>query len=524
MTNSQHTLNQNITTQCPLKTSSKIRGFPIKPLSIRGKINYIGMKYLGKFWLFRYFGAIYPGILDHFSSGRLLSKWFSGQSKSLHEALTIKNQTLYEYCITTGINEFAKKHGGICTFRLGTTPVIYQTSNIPIADDKLLDPSTAQTGRLFGDFIGALPVNSKARKTKRALIESVLGNMTLIRKLENQIKDIIRHLLDQHAQEELCLERFCQEVVADTGSLVPGIFDFQIKPLSHYFEAFQDTTLGFFEGASDFVSSFNTTNTSTFPARLCLFVKTILKDNYSAIDSAKESNIIKRYFKFWNIPFTLESINTLNEDYLRELGTIITNLYESTALSLSWAISHIESSLSIKSSIMQEIQEDTDRVHSYIELVILEAIRLGGTIPTISSRKVAQKFELQVGPNKIIILPGTSLWLNRRDANQDSAVFANPEQFDPDNIQNIINEYKDVQSIVSKKRYEINSFNSMITKDNSRKCPARLYSIYIQSLITHVLYSQYQVDVKNSNLKFNPRSSMPKPLSFGRIQITKGGN
>lgn len=523
MKNSQCPLNDSFTEKCPIsKINTAADNLPTRPLSIRGKINYIGMKYLGIFWLFQYFGSIYPGVLEHFSNGTLLDRLLYGEKKSLHEALAVKKKTQYEYCITSGIDEFAKKNGGICTFRVGTMCVIYQASNIPIVEDKFLEPTIARTGRLFGDFIGTLPVDSKTRKRKRAVIESVLGNLSFIRKLEHKLKGIIEHLLSKYEKKEICLERFCQEIVADTASFVPGIFDFQVKSLSCYFIEFKDTTLDFFESASGFISGLDKISSEKFPARMCLFVKTVLKDNYSSINSAPESNIIKRYFQLWGIPFTLQSIDELDNDYLRDFGTIMVNIFESTSLSLSWAISYIENNSSIKSCVIKEAQKNINNKHSYIELVILEAIRLGGTIPNVSTRSVTQKFELQIGTNKIVILPGTSLWLNRREANQDSSVFSNPTQFDPSNIKNIMqSKNDDIKSIVSKRRYEINSFNSINTKDNPRKCPARLYSIYIQSLITRLLYSNYQADIKNNYLALNPHSAIPKPLSFGTIQINK---
>ncbi len=523
MKNPRCTLKGSFTKKCPIsKINTAANTLPLRPLSILAKINYIGMKYLGKFWFLQYFGSIYPGVLAHFSNGTLLDRLLYGQKKSLHEALAVKRKTHYEYSITSGIDEFAKKNGGICTFRLGTTCVIYQTSNIAIVEDKFLEPSTARTERLFGDFMGTLPVDSKIRKRKRAAIESVLGNLSFIRKLEHKLKGIIEHLLSKYEKKEICLERFFQEIVADTVSLAPGIFDFQVKPLSRYFVEFKDTTLDFFESASGFVSGLHKTTSEKFPERICLFVKTVLKDNYSSINSAPESNIIKRYFQLWGVPFTLQSIDELNEDYLKGLGTIMVNSFESTSLSLSWAISYVENNSLIKSCVIEEVQKNIKDKNSYIELVILEAIRLGGTIPTISTRSVSQKFELQIGTNKIVVLPGTWLWLNRKEANQDSSIFINPKKFDPSNIKNIMrSENEDIKSMVSKERYEINSFNSINTKDNSRKCPARLYSIYIQSLITRLLYSNYQVDIKNNYLALKENSSIPKPLSFGTIQINK---
>ena len=171
---------------------------------------------------------------------------------------------------------------------------------------------------------------------------------------------------------------------------------------------------------------------------------------------------------------------------------------------------------------MEDVQKNIHNKCSYIDLVILEAIRLGGSNPTVLSRTVSEKFELQIGKNKIVILPGTRLWLNRREANQDSTVFNNPTQFTPNNIKNIMHsKHEDIKSIVSKNRFEINSFNAINTQDSPRKCPARLYTIYTQSLIIRALYSNYQIDLKNNDTELNPHSPMPTPLAFGTIQFIK---
>lgn len=507
---------------CPLhSTNFIVRALPAKPWSLLNQINYLGMKYFGKWWVFQYVGSIYPGVIAHFSDGTFLDRLLYGQKKSLDEAVVIKRKTAYEYFEASGINEFAKKNGGICTFRLGTIQSIYQTTNFPIANDKWLEPSQDRSTRIFGDFVGTLPLDSKARKMKRAVMESALGNWPFISSLEKEFISNIERILVKYEQKEICLERFCQEIVADNGSLVSGIFDFKVKPLSYYFVEFKDVTLDFFELAAGLISGIDKDADEKF-ATMGLFVKAVLKDNYSSINSAQESNIIKRYFQFWKLPFTLQSIDELDNDYLRELATVMVLIFESISLSLSWVISYIEHNSSIKERIIEEAQRSNHKEFPYIDSVILEAIRLGGSNPTVLSRRVAQKFELQVGANKIVVLPGTLLWLNRRDANQDSAVFHNPTQFDPNNIKNIMrSKHEDVKSIVSKNRYEINSFNAINTEDSSRKCPARLYTIYTQSLIIRMLYSTYRVDLKNNDPELNPHSPMPKPSSFGTIQINK---
>lgn len=492
-----------------------------KPKSIVSYINYIGMKFLGKGWFFQYLGSTYPYAIAHFSKGSFFKRLLFGEKKEFFQAIITRNKTLYEYFHESGINDFAKNNGGICTFRLGVVQSIYQTTNIPIAKDEWLEPSQDRSSGTFGDFVGTLPLDSKARKMKRGIIESVLGNWSFLSNLEDEIKTNLENILNQYEKQEVPLERFCQDIAADNGSLVSGMYDFKVKPLSQYFDEFKSVTLDYFELASGLISG-NDKNAKEKYERIGMFVKSVLKDNYSSIRSAPETNIIKRYFQFWKIPFTLENIDELDNYYLREFGVMLVNIFETTSISLSWVISYIESNPSIKQGIIKEIKQKKHNNCSYVDLVVLEAIRLGGANPTVLSRRVMRKFDFKIGKNKIVVLPGTQLWINRREANQDSTIFNNAQQFDPTNIQNIMqSKNEDIKSIVSKNRHEINSFNSINTKDSPRKCPARLYTIFIQSLIIRTLYSKYHVELKNNDPKLDPCSSMPKPLSFGSIQINK---
>lgn len=515
-------LSDNSPVQCPFhRTGGTVNGLPIKPRSILNKINYLGMKSFGKWWLFQYVGSLYPGVLAHFSEGSLYNRLL-GKNTIFNAASEETNKTFFEYFEASDINEFAKKHGGICTFRMGTEQSIYQISNFPLAKDKWLEPSQQDrsTG-IFGEFLGTMDVNSKRRKMKRAVIESVLGNWSFLHNQKKEVKKNIEQLLTNREQKELSLKRFCQEVVADNASLISGIFDFKEKPLSHYFVEFEGETVSYFEMVSGLYSGHHKDPDAVL-ARMELFVKTVLKDNYSVIKSAPETNVIKRYFQIWNLPFTLQAIEELDSAYLRDLGTTMINTFETTSLSLSWVISYVENNPLIKQRIMNEIKEESKKECTYIDLVILEAIRLAGSNPTVMLRIAAKKFDVKIGKNKIIVLPGTKLWLNRREANQDNTIFQNPTQFDPNNIKCIMNSKNDdIKSIVSKNRYEINSFNMINTEDSPRKCPARLYSIYTQSLIIRALYQHYQVILKNNNPEFNPNAPMPEPMSLGTIQITR---
>ena len=114
------------------------------------------------------------------------------------------------------------------------------------------------------------------------------------------------------------------------------------------------------------------------------------------------------------------------------------------------------------------------------------------------------------------------LWLDRRNANKDYDLFPDAQKFNPQNIQSIMkSDDESISSIMSKNRYELNSFSMVNTNNNPRKCPARVFSVYIQSLIIRLLYNNYRVTLTNNNNELKDFCAMPKQSSPGTIKIRK---
>lgn len=511
---------------CPftyfMDSSSNVKSF--YRYSFLAKVNYYGMKYLGRIWIFQYFGNVYPGVIAHFSGKSLLDKLLWGHKRSFHKCTVIEGKSASTYFLESGIHDYATKNGGICTFRMGFQIAIYQNKNISFIDDKYLAPSTDQNRNLFGDFMGTLPVDSKARKAKRAAIESTLGTLSFMQSIEDKMVSNISSILKKYERKSTNLEVFCREIVGDLDSLADGILDFKIKPLSYYFNHsdYKNITAEFFDIASDVISKLDTDASKKFDT-ISNFVRVTLIDNYTSIEAAPDTNIIKRYFKLWGLVFSKESIESLSNDLLKELGTIIVAIYDTSSLSLNWAISYVEKDNSVKMKVIKDAKNRIDPKRlSYIDLVIFEAIRLGGSNPTALWRKIVKQFELDIGKNRVIVLPGTMLWLDRRNANRDSNLFPDSQNFNPQNIQSIMkSDNESISSMMSKSRYEINSFSMVNTNNNPRKCPARVFSVYIQSLIIRLLYNNYKVVLKNNDNKLKDFCAMPKQNSPGNIEIRK---
>ena len=160
---------------------------------------------------------------------------------------------------------------------------------------------------------------------------------------------------------------------------------------------------------------------------------------------------------------------------------------------------------------------------SYIELTIMENLRLAGANPTAASRQVIKKTTIQYRGVNVTIPKGIMVWLDRRAANQDISVFPCPYKFSTDNVESILkSDNESFFSVLGNKRYEINSFSMVNTFGNPRKCPGRFFSIMMQSSIIREIYGNYNICCKETACSDLRRYSfMPKPDNHATINLTK---
>ncbi|NQE98008.1 hypothetical protein, partial [Bacillus subtilis] len=119
-------------------------------------------------------------------------------------------------------------------------------------------------------------------------------------------------------------------------------------------------------------------------------------------------------------------------------------------------------------------------------LLVLEAIRLGGSNPTALWRRTNRPIRIRHGGAGFTITANTMLWLDRRRANRDASLFRSAGRCDTDNIRQLIRNqtsHGQAVSLLARNRYEINSFNMVNTHRSPRKCPGRLFSVREQALI-----------------------------------------
>lgn len=452
-----------------------------------------------------------------------------GHAPAFHEATVVRGEPASHYFRTSGISTLAEENGDLCTFWMGQRLALYQITNTPLVGDDALAPSTDANRELFGDFMGSMPHDHPDRPAKRAAVERSLGNAKFVEHLEPAVRRHTADHLRRAAGQEIPLDDFTLSLSAYVDSMIPGVLDLTQRPLPEYLHSteYGRVVRGFFDLASDVISNDNPQAMREFDV-IVPFVRDLLTANFESLAEAPASNMIRRYFALWERPFTRHSVAALDTARIKELGTIIVATYDTTALSLMWALGYVESTPQVKAAITAEARGGGGDSRcprggsspSVTDLAVLEAVRLGGSNPSALWRRTTAPFTLHHRGASVTVPPGTMLWLDRRQANRDPAVFPEPCRFAPANIEAIVrSERETVSSLLSRGRYEINSFSMINAERNPRKCPGRLFSVRMQSFVLSELYGHYTVSAQGVDLQLKRHASMPRPAHPGTITI-----
>lgn len=448
----------------------------------------------------------------------------SGHGEAFREATLGHGWGASEYFADSGLTAFADAHNGLCTFWLDDTLGLLQTTNVPLVDDAELAPSTDTNRALFGEFMGTLHAHDPRRPTKRAVVEQTLGNGRFVRELEEPIQRAAATYLSRCSSRPMDTTRFATELVAYVDSHLPGVLDLTQHPLTEFLASREHgrVAIEFFEIASDVISNVNPAAMTELDG-VARFIHDLLSANTDAIAAAPNTNLIQRQFATWGLSVDRETVETLSNDHLNELATIVVAVYDTTAISLTWALAHVDSSPTLKKQLSTAARErPSGGGPTLAELCALEAVRLGGSNPTALWRRVIEPFTLVTHDGQRATVPAeTMLWLDRRHANHGHGLYSRPTVFDPDNVVGLVRSPKEnVASLLSRNRYEINSFSMVNTRRNPRKCPGRLFSVQVQACVLAELYENHHVNVEGIDLSLRPRSSMPRPRRAGSITIT----
>ncbi|MEU7202968.1 cytochrome P450 [Streptomyces sp. NPDC045470] len=479
-------------------------------------------------------GAAFPGLVAHHDGPSLRH----GHAPAFHEATVVRGEPASHYFRASGISACAEENGGLCTFWMGPRLAVYQITNEPLVGDDLLAPSTDANRELFGDFMGSLPHDHPDRPGKRAVVERSLGNAKFVESLEPAVRRFTADHLGRAASRPLPLDDFTLSLTAYVDSMLPGVLDLTQRPLPEYLHSaeYGRVVRGFFDLASDVISNDNPAAMREFDI-IVPFVRDLLADNFDALADAPDSNLIRRHFSLWGLPFTRRSVAALDAARVKELGTVIVATYDTTALSLMWAIGYVEATPQVKDAVVAEARSGAGAAAgtgcpyaappshagaalSVTDLAVLEAVRLGGSNPSALWRRTTGPFTLRHRGVRVTVPPDTMMWLDRRQANRDPAVFPEPRRFAPANIKAIVRSDREtVSSLLSRGRYEINSFSMVNADRNPRKCPGRLFSVRMQSVVLAELYGRYAVATQGVDLRLKHHASMPRPARPGTITI-----
>ncbi|MDH6575311.1 cytochrome P450 [Kitasatospora sp. MAP5-34] len=445
-----------------------------------------------------------------------------GHQEAFHEATVVRGEQASDYFRRSGIGALAEANGGICTFRFGAEVAVYQLTNDPMVNEAVLAPSTAANSELFGDFMGSLDNAHPDRPAKRAAVERSLGNGRFVDDLEPEIRRHAAAFLGSATERTWPLDEFALQLVAYVDSQLPGVLDLRQRPLTEYLAMpeYAEVVRSFFDIASEVISKKNDVALRELEA-IERFVRDLLLDNLECLATASDANMIVRHLALWETPLTRAGISALNGAQLKELATLIVATFDTTALSLLWLLCFLETAPAHRDAALAGGTGEPGGRLSTLDLAVLEAVRLAGSNPTALWRRTTVPFLLQHQGRQAELPAGTMIWLDRRGANQDPTAFPNPECFDPANIRAIMrSERETVSSMLSRNRYEINSFSMINSERNPRKCPGRLFSVRIQSIVADELYRHYRVTVEGVDTRLRAYSSMPRPVAPGTIRIS----
>lgn len=485
---------------------------------LRARVNGWGLHRFGRLWPSVHLGAPFAGIVAHHRGASLLS----GHGPAFHRATVDRGEQASDYFRDAGLREFARSNGGLCTFRMGRRLAVYQVTNDPVVDDDCLAPSTDTNRKLFGDFMGALGNDHPDRPAKRMIVESTFGNTRFVERLEPEVRKHAAEYMRTVAGVPLGLDEFALSLVAHVDSHLPGVLDLTQRPLTAYLASpeYGAVMRNFFDIASDVISKVNPDAVKEFDV-IVPFVRDLVHANLQSIAAAPETNTVRRHFALWNAPLTHDAVDALTAEQVKELGTVIVATYDTTALSLLWALACLETSPPHLAAVIAAVRDaDDGGPLSTTDLAALEAVRLGGSNPTALWRRTTAPFLLQHNGSTVTVPVDTMVWLDRLAANQDGRTFPNPTQFDLANIEAIARSQREtVSSMLSRNRYEINSFSMINARRNPRKCPGRLFSVRIQSTLLAELYSAFEVTTSGIDTRLRPHSSMPRPAQSGTVVI-----
>ena len=460
----------------------------------------------------------FPGLIAH-SPGPGPGA-VAGHGPAFHAAVIEGGLDASAYFAQTGVAELASRSGGLCSLWFDGDLVIYQNTNKPLTRDTDLTPSINTNAGLFGSFMGGLDVQHPDRAGKRRIVESVLGNAQLVESLTSDIASAVGVYLRQRQPKEEALDSLCLNLTAYVDSVIPGILDLRDRPLTEYLASNQygDVARSFFEIASQVISKMDARAIKNADMIVSL-TRQILLDNVGSIQTAPASNLIKAQFGHHGSAFSRDAVLQMRDDELKELGTLIIATYDTTALSLLWTIAYLETTPAARLQLTDHLSDDA-RGWETARLLVLESIRLGGSNPTALWRRSKRNLTISHEGRSIAIPAGTMFWLDRRLANRCPRTFAAPTSFDTSNILGLIGDGgRGAASLLSRNRYEINSFSMVNTERNPRKCPGRIFSVHVQTVMLTTLYSNYNVVVNGVVTALMPGSAMPRPANPGMIRI-----
>ena len=428
------------------------------------------------------------------------------------------------YFEKSGLRQMALEHDGMCGFWMGDTPAIYIAENEILIDDEALTPPGIALDEFFGNFMLTQNLDAPKRQEKRHSIAKVNGEKYL-QQITPELIRLANDYVSRHLQQDLDLQDFVSCLVAYVDSHIPGFLDFKQMPLSSYYhsEKHAQVMQNFIDAVSEAGSKVNSERALKVTESICPFMRDVLLDNYDSILQAPERNLIRKWFAVMDIPFTRESIENLDDSLLKELGVTTLGAFDTTALNLIWVVCFIEAQPDVKAMVIEDAHNDYGiNSISLVDKVILETLRMHGPVPDAAFRVLTRDADLDVNGHTITVKKGTMLWFDKAQGNRNKGLYCDPRHFNLANIDSVIRPGDGIFQLLSNQRYEINTFSSVPTRSNQRKCPGRFFSMIIQRVLIRELYGKYKISSSGVTTDVMPFKAMQRPNNAAKLTIVAG--
>lgn len=521
-----------------------------------------GLKTLGRLWPNQYAGPIWPRDVPHKRNVGAVAP-FMGFGHVYYEEVIQGRMSFLEFAEKYGIVDKAMRNNGLCSFWLGPNPVLYicnteERENIIRAGHAILSPFQDKAV-LDSEALITKPTQDEWYQRDRRQLEINLSQALFRDDALNKVSRTSQQTFATLAERgEMPLFDFTLYMILDVESQIPGVLDMPDRSLAEIawetpetVEDYKDALVAIVDYLHEGVL-YDPDKRERFKNTLMRLYDESVGHNFDAIRTSNERNFFRTWFeKHLGQPFpqdkaTFDALLAADPEthvnLAMDMGIVfLVGMFANTVNSFLWTVAEIEENPDVKQKMMAELdaldaetfedKRQTLRALQYTQNVVLETVRLHPPV-VVSGGKVTKGYEVTVQGRRMWIPEGTVLFADLERCNRNDPQYPRPGTFDPDNIQHVRQregkrDLNTLQFLYTNDTFASFGGGSHKAPDSggdgaNRKCPGRIYSVILQTLLLSNLYRYYDVrmfdvgddipdtvityPIKNAKLAITPRT------------------